>query len=318
MSNNSNNSGRAYEYAYLVNLYRQISKYRPATVDYNSASDAAERAWETLDETQKQTYETSAQAGIATILELEPLILDASDDEIVLKLQTDSKGVAGDVRDVVITRKDINWEIGLSIKHNHLAVKHSRLSKALDFGKQWYGIECSEQYWAETKPIFSYLEAEQAKGSLWSDLTDKEDTVYIPLLNAFKHEIEKQNVSHGTELPRLLVEYLIGEFDFYKVIGRDAHKVTQVQGFNLRGTLNKASTTDKGGHIIPITKLPTRIVSLEFKPNNKNTLELYLDKGWQFSFRIHNASSKVEASLKFDIQTVGMPVSITSTFRRWD
>ena len=33
----------------------------------------------------------------------------------------------------------------------------------------------------------------------------------------------------------------------------------------------------------------TRIVSLEYKPDSKNTLELYLDGGWQFSFKIHNA-----------------------------
>lgn len=33
----------------------------------------------------------------------------------------------------------------------------------------------------------------------------------------------------------------------------------------------------------------TRIVSLEYKLDSKNTLELYLDGGWQFSFKIHNA-----------------------------
>lgn len=37
---------------------------------------------------------------------------------------------------------------------------------------------------------------------------------------------------------------------------------------------------------------------------------MYLDNGWQFSFRIHNASTKVETSLKFDIQIIGMPASI--------
>lgn len=28
------------------------------------------------------------------------------------------------VRDIVVKRKDIEWEMGLSIKHNHDAVKH--------------------------------------------------------------------------------------------------------------------------------------------------------------------------------------------------
>lgn len=38
---------------------------------------------------------------------------------------------------------------------------------------------------------------------------------------------------------------------------------------------------------------------------------------WQFSFRIHNASTKVETSLKFDIQIIGMPTTIVSIDCRW-
>ena len=52
--------------------------------------------------------------------------------------EKDGQGVKGDVRDIVIKRKNIEWEIGLSIKHNHDAVKHSRLSHKLDFGNEWF------------------------------------------------------------------------------------------------------------------------------------------------------------------------------------
>ena len=69
---------------------------------------------------------------------------------------------------------------------------------------------------------------------------------------------------------------------------------------------------------MPIASLPTRIVSLEFKPWSKNTLELYLDQGWQFSFRIHNAATDVEPSLKFDIQIIGMPTTIISIDCKWN
>ena len=64
--------------------------------------------------------------------------------------------------------------------------------------------------------------------------------------------------------------------------------------------------------------LPTRIVSLEYKPDSKNTLELYLDGSWQFSFRILNAPTKVESSLKFDIQIIGMPTTIISIDCSWE
>lgn len=317
MSNKSNNQGRAYEFAYLNTLNEEISKYRVSKIEKNSSYKAAEKVWNTLEESEKDMYKVSALAGTNAILELEPLILDDGDDELELKIQTDHKGKDGDVRDVLIIRKGIEWEIGLSVKHNHFAVKHSRLSKGLDFGEKWYSIKCSDKYWKDIKPIFDYLEDEKAKGSKWRDLPSKEDDVYLPLLNAFKDEIDRQNNVYGKDIPKLMFEYLLGEFDFYKVIGIDSKQMTQVQSYNLRGTLNKEGIKRKRSVKLPIASLPTRIVSLEFRPGSKNTLELYLDRGWQFSFRIHNAATKVETSLKFDIQIIGMPTTIISIDCKW-
>lgn len=317
MSKKSNNQGRAYEFAYLNTLHEEISKYRVSKIRKNSSYEAAERAWNTLEESEKDMYKVSALAGTNKILELEPFILDDGDDELELKIQTDDKGKDGDVRDVLIIRKDIEWEIGLSVKHNNFAVKHSRLSKGLDFGEKWYGIKCSDKYWEDIKPIFDYLENEKTKESSWRDLPSKEDNVYLPLLNAFKDEIDRQNNAYGKDIPKLMVEYLLGEFDFYKVIGIDSRQMTQVQSYNLRGNLNKEGNVRKRSVKLPRVSLPTRIVSLEFSPGSKNTLELYLDGGWQFSFRIHNASTKVETSLKFDIQIIGMPTTIISIDCKW-
>lgn len=317
MSNKSNNQGRAYEFSYLITLLEEISKIRPVKIEENSSYFAAERAWKTLTDSEKIIYKVSALAGVNTIFNLEPLILDDGDDEIELKIQSDDKGKLGDVRDVLIIRRGIKWEIGLSVKHNHFAVKHSRLSKNLNFGKKWYGIDCSEQYWKDIKPIFDYLDDEKQNGSKWSDLPNKEDDVYVPLLNAFKSELERQNNLFRKDIPKLMVEYLLGEFDFYKVIGIDNKRITQIQSYNLRGTLNKQGNKRKRSIELPVSTLPTRIVSLEYKPSSKNILELYLDGGWQFSFRIHNASTKVETSLKFDIQIIGMPTTIVSIDCRW-
>ena len=55
----------------------------------------------------------------------------------------------------------------------------------------------------------------------------------------------------------------------------------------------------------------------KFKTNSSNTVEMYLNNGWQLSFRIHNASSKVEPSLKFDVQFIGMPISILNIECKW-
>ncbi|MBU0278637.1 HaeIII family restriction endonuclease [Gemella sp. zg-1178] len=317
MSKKSNNQGRAYEFSYLITLYKEISKIRPVIINKNSSYFSAEKAWNTLTDDNKNLYKVSALAGINTIFDLEPLILDDSNDELEIEIQADDKGKLGDVRDILIIRQGIEWEIGLSIKHNHFAVKHSRLSKKLDFGEKWYGKNCSELYWRDIKPIFEYLDNEKKKSSKWSDLPNKEDDVYVPLLKAFKKELERQNTLNKKEIPKLIVEYLLGKFDFYKIIGIDNKKITQIQSYNLRGTLNKPGNERKKNIEIPISILPTRIVSLDFKPNSKNTLELYLDAGWQFSFRIHNASTKVEPSLKFDIQIIGMPTTIIPIDCKW-
>lgn len=317
MSRKSNDQGRAYEFSYVKALHEIISEHRPVEVRENSSFEAAKRGWNTLSDTEKERYFLSAEAGVEVVLELEPLILEEGDDLLEIEIQSDQEGIKGDVRDVLILREDIQWVIGLSVKHNHFAVKHSRLSKSNDFGNKWYGIPCSDNYWSEIKEIFEYLEQEKNNGTAWRELENKEEIVYKPLLQAFINELELQNNEHGSELPKRLVEYLLGEFDFYKVIGLDKFATTQVQCFNLRGSLNKNGRVCKRVETLPRVCLPTRIVSIQFKPGSNTTVELYMDEGWQFSFRIHNASSLVEPSLKFDVQIIGMPTTIISINSYW-
>ena len=165
-------------------------------------------------------------------------------------------------------------------------------------------------------PIFDYLLKQKAQGKKWRDIPAKAKNVYVPLLNAFISEISRSNSTY-TGIPRKMVEYLLGEFDFYKVISVDNKKVTKIQAYNLRGSLNQRSNRCNPQMFVPVSALPTRIVSFNFKPNSSDTVELYMDRGWQFSFRIHNASSYVEPSLKFDIQIIGMPETIISFNCLW-
>lgn len=130
------------------------------------------------------------------------------------------------------------------------------------------------------------------------------------------NEVRRSN-ENDDSIPSRMVEYLLGEFDFYKVVGIDNKRITQIQTFNLHGTLNQSSKKEMPKMRIPIASLPSRIVSLEFKPDSTNTIELYMDGGWQFSFRIHNASTKVEPSLKFDVQILGIPTAIMTIECKW-
>ena len=44
--------------------------------------------------------------------------------------------------------------------------------------------------------------------------------------------------------------------------------------------------------------------------NSSTTAMMYMDAGWTIGFRIHNASSRVEPSLKFDVQLEEVPSDI--------
>lgn len=316
MSSKSNDQGRAYEFACLCMLEQEIAKVRSVKVHHNSSYDAAFHAWNTLDANTQAVYKRSSVAAVQAIFEMEPRILEDGGDLLELMIQKDRKGEEGDVRDVLIIRRNISWEIGLSLKHNHFAVKHSRLSRKLDFGKSWYGTPCSNDYWNKVSPVFSYLQDCKTKRIPFSSIKDKDRKIYIPILDAFTDEIKFQN-SRDDKLPAKLVEYLLGRFDFYKVVCEDAKCHTLIQTFNIHGTLNQDGEKEKAKIQVPLAALPTRIVSLEYKPDSTTTVELYMDGGWQFSFRIHNASTICEPSLKFDVQIIGMPVQIISITAKW-
>lgn len=316
MSTRSNDQGRAYEYAWINTIFDALQKSRKTTIVKNSSLEANKRAWNLMDKDKKELFLLSAESAIRTVLELEPKMSENDGDELQLEFMKDDAGTVGDVRDIVIKRDDIQWEIGLSIKHNHEAVKHSRLSHKLDFGKEWFGVKCSDDYWNSVKPIFDELKDAKKAGLKWSQLSDKEGDVYVPLLQAFMNEINK---SYETDknLPVKMVEYLIGVKDYYKIVSMDSKRLTMIHSFNLHNTLNKPSKIKVSAISVPIVNLPTELVALKFKENSNNTVEMYLNNGWQLSFRIHNAATKVEPSLKFDIQFVGMPLSILNIECKW-
>ncbi|CZE48666.1 HaeIII family restriction endonuclease [Campylobacter geochelonis] len=317
MSSKSNNNGRALEFAYLLNLHSEISKFRAVRIIENSSFSACKKAWGKLDKNEQNIYQISSLAGVKILFELEPLLIENDNDELEIYVQQDSKGEIGDVRDILLVRDSITWEIGLSIKHNHFAVKHSRISPKIDFGEKWYGVKCSDEYWQKISKVFEKINEYKIQKKKWSDLSAKEDEIYVPLLNALKDELVKQNAKFPTQIPQNLVKYLLGKFDFYKMISIDSDKITRLQSYNINGSLNKNGKFIKKSISIPLLNLPTRIIALDFKLDSKNTLELFLDAGWQFSFRLHSASTMVENSLKFDIKIIGMPTTIVTINSCW-
>lgn len=316
MSANSNNQGRAYEYAWMTTLFNALDSVRETEIKYNSSYDANERAWNEISEEKRELYAISANAAVDAIIELEPLMEEDSRDTLFLEFQKDEFGEQGDVRDIVIRRDDIKWEIGLSIKHNHDAVKHSRLSHVLDFGKEWYGIPCSEEYWEDTSDVFDLLNREKIRGTAWSELDDKERDVYVPLLQAFLDEVSRAYDVDPT-VPERMFEYLVGIKDYHKIVSHDKKRMTLIHTFNLHGTLNHPSDTKISAFEVSTVDIPTEILSMRFKKNSNTTVEIYMDNGWAFSFRIHSASTLIQPSLKFDVQFISTPSSVLNIECKW-
>ncbi len=213
-------------------------------------------------------------------------------------LQPDSRGQSGDTRDIVITLK--NGELGISAKNNHEAVKHSRLSDRIDFGKEWAGHPVSPHYFANVRPIFHHLRDLRGRDKLFRDLQNKETDIYLPVLTAFEKELTRLCVEFGEPFISNVFSYLLGSHDFYKVIKSERDRNVSILSMNMRGDLG-------WGHK---WKIPNAIDIIKRKPKSNSTLLVFFTGGWQLSFRIHNASSKVEPSLKFDIQFIGLPPSV--------
>ncbi|GAA7783457.1 hypothetical protein HpMS113_05780 [Helicobacter pylori] len=310
MSDKSNNQGRAYEYAWCLALEQKLSVFKKIIVDKQNGFNACYKAYENLEKSLQDRYLESAKQGVLLLLDCEPLlseVIESSQNEIVLSLQKDKLGEIGDIRDILIYFD--RFCIGLSIKHNHDAAKHSRLSKDLDFGKKWLGVGVSQNYKDTIKPLFERLENAKKEGMLWRDFPNKEQEIYAPLLQAFKKEVLRIDENEKNKVPQKMVEYLLGKYDFYKAILLEREQKTKLEAYHFNNTLNR-SVKNKPKRIIPLSKLPTRMIYFDFKPKSFNTLELVLDEGWSFSLRIHNASSRVEPSLKFDIKLLSKPESV--------
>ena len=317
--------GKAYEYACLIALKEQLSGNTDGNITilesdaYKTAQTAYEKSGK---EGLAENLLLAAKAAARVVIRLEPQ-LEYGNGVLTLVIQTDAQGIGGDVRDVVCIRGANGWEIGLSCKHNHHAVKHSRLSATIDFGAEWLGIPCSKEYFDTITPIFNELRnmresaiANSEPLPLWNDIPDKAERYYIPILRAFLKEL-KNLAQNNNEVPSRLIKYLLGRYDFYKVITDDRHRTTRVEAINIAGTLNQAV---KGYRSIVDTsklKLPTRFYHVDFVPGSDNKLEIVCDEGWALTMRIHNASSKIEPSLKFDVQLVSLPSSVHAQVEPW-
>lgn len=317
-------NGKAFEYACVIALHEQLHNEQRIIIEASPQMATAQKLYDDISEDMKSLLDAAARAAVKIIIRLEPQLVEPDGNEpLILSLQADAAGIKGDVRDVLCIRKQNGWMIGLSCKHNHHAVKHSRLSDTIDFGKEWFGVSCSKEYFDKVVPLFAELREirdrsrVEGKTALWNNIKDKAEKYYIPVLQAFIEELEKIN-SQYENIPEKMIRYLLGRYDFYKVITDDKNRTTRVEAINIGGNLNQQSGHVKAITKIPVLRMPTQFYHIGFKPGSDNTIEVVCDEGWQISMRIHSASSRVEPSLKFDVNLISLPSSVHTQIEPWE
>lgn len=301
--------GEAYRHAWIKTLYKALEETSMAKVVKNKVSTRCKIAWDDIDEKKQYTYLKSADAAVKTILALEPR-MKSKEDELFIGLPDDVINSSGDENDIVLTKNDPSWKIGINFNRKRHSIMHFRLGSKNDFSKEWFGRECSGEYRRAVRPIFELLEIEKRKGTKWDELLEKHNMIYVPLLQAFVEEI-KRNYEIDNAVPRKILEYLTGNEEKYKSISRDERAITLVNSY--KGDAQNAffATT------IPADKLPTQLIEISFNAKRDNMVKMYFDKGWILSFRIHNASTMVEPSLKIDAQYESIPVDVVNTEFFW-
>jgi hypothetical protein len=303
-------SGKSFEYALLISFEEKLKEKTSVEIVKNSAFEVAKSCFNSIVSEKKSELLLAGSFTVNFLMDIEPrLSNDAGKNDILqLEILSDSHGETGDVRDVLAIRVLQKWEIGISAKNNHKAVKHSRLSSHIDFGSKWLGVKNSKKYFETITPIFSKLEKIRKESNAkkkWSELENYHLTVYLPILKAFIKELKILHKKDPVKIASNLVAYLVGNKDFYKVI--KVKNSIEIHAYNLKGMLNLPFKNIQPKYKTPKIPLPTKIMNVGFKTDSNTTAIVTMNNDWVLSFRIHNASSRVESSLKFDISLLKSP-----------
>jgi len=282
-------SGKAWEYG----LAHTLADLLNVPLRVNNPRKCGQDAYASLLDNERQNVSLAAREAAQFLLAHDGRLLREPQQ---VHMQSDMLGVEGDVRDIIIaTELD---EIGLSAKHRHADLKHPRLSETIDWPHLWTGEYATSEYWRDVRPLFHNLRISEAEK--WSDLPNKHHDFYVPFLNAFISELERQYEIKGATMARNFMRYMIGRYDFYKVMKENGS--VSVQSFNIGNSLHWGKRI----------ALPTEIIRAELKPQSTTTLLLTFNHGWALSMRIHNAETRLTPSVKFAVALVGQPTTLSN------
>lgn len=281
-----NRQGRAFEYIVCKEL-SSLNKHLIFTKNAEKDQERDRKHFINCAENIKKSYKISSVIISKWVAERFNL---QKASNVFLDRFTDQKGIEGDVTDVQL---NIDGNIiNLSIKHQHEALKHPRLSRV----PNWINvtdIRIKNEYKEKLNSIWDniILFAEEIKkGAItFKELDDVDKDfrfkkIYSPLCNHVMNFLIN-NITNSKQVKNLFF-FMVGSSEFFKIIDyKDSIKILDFSG------------------IVSPTKVAI---------SHPQDHYLYMDfnNRWLLSFRLHTASSRIkERSIKFDVKAEKMEVN---------
>lgn len=273
----SNTLGRAFEYALCAKI---VSSFSNISFTYRTIEEQEKEKhyFNSLSIEEKANYDISTSKICSDWLDskLIPSI------NYTLDRLPDSAGVSGDVTDIRIQNSDIT--INISLKHNHNALKHPRLTRV----PKWININTDSKYTSAYTIIWdSFLSKAYnllPNATLFSELIGIDsqfvfNNLYNPLCNLVSSYLS-DNIKTSYQVESLF-KFMVGKYNFYKII--DTKDCVLIQNF------------------IDL-KIPTTV---EIKQSDKSYITMDFSNGVVLKLRLHTASSRlVTRSIKFDVRGI--------------
>lgn len=294
--------GAAFEYSVIIKAVEILhaQSHNQITTDFIQGDGL--KKFNSLSTNEQNKMLNAASKLIRRLCALEPWLKNNSN------LTVEHVKTVASTYDVVDVYLHINKnKVGISCKSNHDASRHSRISPSIDVANIWLGLNTNYEYMDNIGKIFTNFKNYCQKNNikLYNQLTakQKDELLYSPITQSFENLL-KQSIENNPEALRHMIYYLIGNNDFYKAIANFRNKILTIKGFNLRGDLNT-------GEVLP---LPTKCLEITrpmgSKSKSHNYVQVNCDNNWCIKMRIHNASSRIENSLKWDVQLENIPSNI--------
>lgn len=271
----SNTLGRAFEYALcqkIVSYFTNITLTDRAIFEQSKDKNY----YDSLSSVEKIKYDIATNRICSEWLNSK--ILESK--TYTLDRLPDSAGVNGDVTDIRLKTSDSI--VNISLKHNHNALKHPRLTRV----PKWIDIDSDSKYASDYNNILNsfLLKANNlsSTATLFSELIDIDNefvfnNLYDPLCNLVSNYLS-QNIKTSSQVESLF-KFMVGKYNFYKII--DTRDYILIQDF------------------IDL-KIPTNV---KINKIDKSYIQMIFNNGVILTLRLHTASSRISTkSVKFDVR----------------